>query len=210
MQRTWVEEQGLRRSKEGIDKLRTDLSQMLAKRELEKNGERSDENGRSQGFVDCLRSSLQSVERAMLELDVYETQFKAVESAQWDDEAIDATLSIVRESDEEKLERCEAAITRLIGLKEKCHQWPALVEQIDREIAKTKEIARMLGYNMYEVELIEERCTTQLVLAKTHKEARDKGLAKQGVVTDVDDSVTAKREPRVRLEGRLITKHEME
>jgi len=210
MQKTWVEEQGLRRSKEGIDNLRKELSQMLAKRELEKQSEQDYENGRSQGFVDCLRSSLQSVERAMLELDVYDTQFKRVEEAQWDGDTIDAALNIVRESDEEKLERCEAGMRRLIGLKEKCRSWPDLITQIDREIAKTKEIARMLGHNTYEVELIEERCTTQLVLAKTHKKARDKGLAKQGVVTDVDDSVTAKREPRVRLEGRLITKHEME
>jgi hypothetical protein len=209
MQRTWVEEQGLRRTKDGIDELRKNLSQMLAKRELEK--EREDHHeGRSQGFVDCLRNSLQSVERAMLELDVYDAQFKKVEEAHWNDEMIDAALSIVRETDEEKLERCELELRRLVGLKERCSRWSGLLTQIDKEIEKIKEIAKMLGYNTYDVELVEERCTTQLVLARTPSEARDKGILKQGVVADIDDSVTARQDPRIRLNGRTFSKVELE
>ena len=208
MKKTWVEEQGLRRSKSDLDKLRRELAQMLAQRELEKDCELEEcTSGRSQGFIDCLRGSLQAVERAELELKVYDLYFQKTEAAE--NNEVDTILGIVRETDEEKLEGCELELQRLIALKKQCKAWPDMLVQIAREVEKVKEVIRVLGHNVYEVELVEERCTTQMVLAETPQEARNKSLAKQGVVIDVDDSATAKREPRIRLEGRLITKSEM-
>lgn len=205
MQRTWVENEALRRSKDGIEKLRREISQMLAKR-TQIAEDSSD--GRQIGYVDCLRSSLKAVEMAELELEVYDQEFSREERGE--SKEISDGLRIFGTTPEEKLEQAEEDLKKFTGLKAKLSRYPDLVTQINREIEKVKEIARVAGFETYEVELVEQRVTTQAVLARNPVEARSKGMAKQGVVIDVDDSTTSQREPRVRLNGAVITKVEMD
>jgi len=202
--RTWVEREGLRRSKEDVEKLRTELAQMLAERTL-----RTERNGEDSGYVDCLRNALKAAEASKLELEVYDAQFKKDEHPKGDD-LMDAAFAVVGNSPEEKLKESQARILRFHELKLAMAPYPDIVKAIDLEIAKLREMVSVTGFKTFDVEIIEERITTQMVFAKTPKEAIRKALFKDGIVIDVDDSSTAKREPRVYQGGRRITQTELD
>jgi len=204
MQRTWVEREGLRRSKDGIDKLRTDLAQMLAKRTLE-----TERQGHGHGYVDCLRTALKSVEASKLELEVYDAQFEKDERGDGDN-LLNEAFSVVGSSPEEKLKECEGKLRRFQELKDALSSYPDLVRALDGEMAKLREIVSVSGFKTFDVELVEQRVTTQMVFAKTPKGAMQRAIFKEGIVIDVDESSTSRQEPKVYQGGRRLTPAELD
>ena len=177
---------------------------MLAKRSLSIAG---DENGK--GFVACLRNALKSVESSKLELEVYDAQFRKEERGEGES-LMDQAFAIVGSSPEEELKDCERRIRKFHELKEEFLAYPDLLKAIDTEITKLQERVSVSGFKTYNVELVEERITTQRVFAKNPKDGIRKALFKEGIVVDIDDSTTSKREPRIYQDGRRITQTELD
>jgi len=203
MERTWVESEGLRRSTDGIEGIRTALAQMLAKRELALQRQPDDNH---QGLVDCLRNALKSVESAKLEVETYDAAFNRAAATRFAGNTDEA------KTPQETADACLNEIKDLIELEDELppNKYTAIAEEIAAEIGKLTEVAKVAGFKDYRVELIEQRTTTQLIFARTAKEARRKAMLKEGVVVDVNDDATAAREPKVYLQGHQITQAEMD